>query len=84
MSQKIRKHKKKEVILTQKELEEIIEGKQILWTRIKNLIREMHWKSIIYLVSHYEYIFLGDIRIKDCIKKKAGKELPTIIKRILL
>jgi len=59
--------------------------KQTLWARVKNLVKEMHWKCIAYLVTHYQYIFLGNFKVKDCVQSKKGKkDLSALIKRILL
>lgn len=75
---KLRKNRKKNN-LTDTEKDNLIDTKQRLWTRIKNLVRDLHWKTITYLVSRYEYIFLGDFQVKNCLKGN----LPSLIKRIL-
>jgi len=44
------------------------------WKRIKNLVSEMHWKSIRYLVKNYETIMYTDYRVSQMLKKgKLGK-----------
>lgn len=56
--------------------EEYLEAKSIRWTKIKNLVREMHWKSAVYLVRNYQYIFLEDFSTK-------GLTCKPLVKRIL-
>jgi len=81
----LRKHRKKENILNDVEVQENCKLKQRLWERVKNLVEDLHWKCITSLVLHYEYIFLGDFKVKDCCKKKEGqKNLAGIVKRVLL
>ena len=42
--------------------------------RIRNLVDEMHWKCISYLVKNYETIMYPDYRVSDMLKKnKLGK-----------
>jgi transposase len=42
--------------------------------RIRNLVDEMHWKCISYLVSNYETIMYPDYRVSEMLKKnKLGK-----------
>ena len=44
------------------------------WTRIQNLINEMHWKCISYLVNNYETIMYPDYCVSGMLKKnKIGK-----------
>jgi transposase len=44
------------------------------WKRIKNLVSEMHWKSIRYLVKNYDTIMYPDYRVSQMLKKdKLGK-----------
>jgi IS605 OrfB family transposase len=74
----------REDILINEEKEEITQNKYKLWSKIKNLIKEMHWKTANYLVKNFQYIFLGDIKIRSCVRKtNAGNEPPAIVKRIL-
>ncbi|AYV78324.1 MAG: transposase [Edafosvirus sp.] len=54
--------------------------KRRLEKKIKNLIEDMHWKIINYLVKNYKIIFLGELKIKNIISNT--KELPEILKRI--
>ena len=42
----------------------------MLWRKIKNLVSEMHWKSIHYLVSNYDIIYLPDFRVSEMIRSK--------------
>lgn len=54
--------------------------RQKQWRRIKNLITDLHWKTIKYLTSNYQQIIMGDIRISKLLKKK---DLPRRVKRFL-
>jgi putative transposase len=51
-----------------------------LWTRIKNLVSELHWKSISYLVKHYDTIILPDFRTQQMLRSKT---LSKMTKRIM-
>ncbi len=46
----------------------------MLWKKMKNLIEEMHWKTINYLIKNYDIIILPDFKISQMVKsKKIGK-----------
>jgi putative transposase len=48
--------------------------KHILWLKIKNMVDEMHWKTIKYITDNYDTILLPDFKISQMIKsKKIGK-----------
>lgn len=81
LESKLKKNREKTEILTETEVKKTVEKKARIWRRIKNLIQELHWKCANYLARNYEYIFLGDFKVKDCIKKK--NKLKGIVKRIL-
>jgi hypothetical protein len=50
------------------------------WKRIKNLVSELQWKVISFLVSNYDIILLPEFRVRKMIK---GKRLNRITKRLL-
>jgi putative transposase len=50
------------------------------WRRIKNLIKELHWKTAKYLVSSYDIILLPDFRISGMLR---GKKLGKMTKKLL-
>ena len=50
------------------------------WLKIKNLVSELHWKCISYLISNYNIIILPDFRISGMIRKT---KIPKITKRLL-
>lgn len=52
----------------------------ILWREIKNLISELHWKTINFLMREYDIILLPDFRISEMVK---GRKLARITKRLL-
>lgn len=54
--------------------------KLLAYNKITNLVDELHWKSIAYLVSNYKTIYLPDFRIMGMVK---GKKLPRMVKRLL-
>ena len=68
------------VSASEKQLQNLYTYKCLMWLRVKNLVRDLHWKCIRNIVLNYDYIFLGDIRIQSCVK---DKKLPKIIKRLL-
>jgi transposase len=50
------------------------EQNHLKWKRINNLISEMHWKSINYLIKNYDIIMYPDYRVSQMLKKgKLGK-----------
>ena len=57
---------------------ELCRQKRILWERVKNLVREMHWKSALYLVRNYQYIFLENFSSKNL-----GPDTKPLIRRVL-
>ena len=44
-------------------------NEKLINTKINNKVNELHWKTINYLVSNYETIFLGDMSAKSIVKK---------------
>ena len=59
---------------------EISKDKSILWRKAKNLVAELHWKTISFLVENYDIILLPDFRVSQMIK---GKKLARITKRLM-
>ena len=59
---------------------EISKYKSILWSKEKNLVAELHWKTISFLVENYDIILLPDFRVSQMIK---GKKLARITKRLM-
>jgi len=53
----------------------------ILWRQIKNLVNELHWKTISYLVENYDTILLPEFRVSEMVK---GKKLSKMTKRLML
>lgn len=52
--------------------------------KIKNIINDLHWKSIKYLTHNYDNIIIGNMSIKDIIRKENNKKgLHSISKRCL-
>ena len=51
-----------------------------LWRRIKNLVNELHWKVISYLIENYDIILLPEFKVQSMIKKKT---LPRMVKRLM-
>lgn len=75
----LRKHRKGKLILSDEEVKDKINKKRIEWARVKNLICDMHWKTIKYITSNYKYIFLEDFKVQSCIKGN----IPSMVKRVL-
>ena len=53
-----------------------------LFRRIKNLVDDLHFKTINFLTENYSVIYLGDFKVKSMVKKKSSK-LPRIVKRLM-
>lgn len=51
-----------------------------VFRRIKNLVKDLHWKTIKYLTSNYGTILVPDFRISGMVKQK---KLPRMTKRML-
>ena len=58
-----------------KKIREIMKrDKYLLWLKVKNMVDELHWKTIKYLTDNYDVILLPDFRVSQMIKsKKIGK-----------
>ena len=52
----------------------------ILWKKIKNLVSELHWKTISFLISNYDTIILPDFRVSQMIRKN---NLSKMTKRLM-
>jgi IS605 OrfB family transposase len=53
---------------------------QLLWRKVKNLIDELHWKTINYLINNYDTIILPDFRVSQMI---TSKKLSRMTKRLM-
>ena len=60
---------------------EIYKDRSILWRKAKNLVSELHWKTISFLVENYDIILLPDFRVSQMVK---GKKLARITKRLMM
>ena len=54
--------------------------KRLLWKKIKNLVQELHWKAISFLIENYDVIILPDFRVSQMIR---GKKLGKMTKRMM-
>ena len=50
------------------------------WRKIKNKISELHWKTIHYLMLHYDHIMIPDFKVSQMLK---GKKISRQTKRML-
>ena len=50
------------------------------WRKIKNMINELHWKTISFLVENYDVIILPDFRVSQMIK---SNKLTRMTKRLM-
>ena len=48
---------------------------------VKNLVNELHWKTISFLIKNYDVILLPDFRVKQMVK---GRRLANITKRLMM
>lgn len=55
-------------------------GNTKLWSKIKNLVMELHNKTVKYLISNYDEILLPDFRVSEMIR---GKKLGRMTKRLM-
>lgn len=68
----------KEIIPLLQEAQE--NNNKVLWRKIKNKIEELHWKTIQYLMIHYDHIIIPDFKVSKMLK---GKKLNKQTKRML-
>ena len=54
--------------------------KFLLWKKVKNLVEELHWKTISFLIENYDVILLPDFRVSQMIK---SRKLARITKRLM-
>lgn len=47
-----------------------IKEKYFLWKKVKNMISEMHWKTISFLIENYDTIILPEFRVSEMVKSK--------------
>lgn len=59
--------------MTEKEIETINTKKRKLRSKIKNMVDDLHWKSIKYLTSNYKCIIYPDFRTKGMMRKIKDK-----------
>ena len=44
--------------------------KFLLWKKVKNMISELHWKTISFLIENYDTILLPEFKVSEMVKKK--------------
>ena len=44
------------------------------WYKLKNIVNELHWKSIKYITDNYENVIMGNISTKSILKNKKTEE----------
>ena len=54
--------------------------KYLEWKKIKNMVNELHWKTISFLLENYDTIILPDFRVSQMIK---GRKLSKMTKRLM-
>lgn len=63
------------------EVDQCKNGSHLLkWRKISNLISELHWKCISYLIQNYKIILLPDFRVSQMLR---GRKLGIMTKRLL-
>jgi len=53
----------------------------IKWKKVKNMVDELHWKTINFLMENYDTILLPEFRVSKMVR---GRKLPRIVKRMML
>ena len=51
-----------------------------LWKKVKNLVSELHWKTISFLIENYDTIILPDFRVSEMLR---SRKLARITKRLM-
>jgi len=64
------------------EVDQIIDPKQsfLKWKKIKNMIKDLHWKTISHLIDNYDTILLPEFKVSQMLK---SKKLSKTTKRLL-
>ena len=62
------------------EIDSSTENNYILWKKLKNLVSELRWKTISFLVENYNMIILPDFRVSQMIR---SRKLARITKRLM-
>ena len=63
------------------EVDKTTDGTHLVkWRKISNLIDELHWKCINYLITNYSVILLPDFRVSQMLR---GRKLGRMTKRLL-
>jgi putative transposase len=76
--------KRKDSILENNNIKKEIKHKNeiLINKKINNLVDEMHWQTINYLIKNYETILIGDLNVKSIVKKNGN--LGKMSKRIAM
>ncbi len=53
----------------------------LIWKKIKNMVNELHWKTIFYLLKNYDTIILPEFKVSEMV---TGKKLNKMTKRLML
>lgn len=53
----------------------------LIWRKIKNMVNELHWKTVSYLVENYDTILLPEFRVSEMVNKR---RLNKMTKRLML
>jgi len=53
----------------------------LIWRKIKNMVNELHWKTISYLLKNYDTIILPEFRVSEMVN---SKKLNKMTKRLML
>jgi len=66
--------KRKDAIINNNEINKEIKKKNefLINKKIDNLVEELHWKSINYLIKNYETVLIGDLNVKSIVKKSGN------------
>lgn len=55
--------------------------KAFVWRKIKNLVDDLHWKTIHYLTSTYGAVILGDIGVSSIMRGKLAPKVKRILQQ---
>jgi putative transposase len=55
--------------------------RNIKWIKVKNMVEELHWKTINFLMENYDTILLPEFKVSGMVR---GRKLPRIVKRLML
>ena len=59
------------------------ENPYLLYKKVKNMVSELHWKTISFLTENYDTIILPEFKVSEMIRGRNGRKLSKMTKRLM-